>query len=89
MNKGQEIDEKSAVFFNGHEWSVGGMNHRMTGELYFTGEQPILRHQDSIDVLEPRLQVNVNSMIFESKFPIYNQESEGNNVTLFNIDNLS
>ncbi len=89
LNKGQEIDERSAIFFNGHEWSVGGMNHRMTGELYFTGEQPILRHQDSIDVLEPRLQINENSMVFESKFPIYNQESEGNNVTLFNIDNLS
>jgi len=88
LNKGTEIDSNSVILYNGQEWTVRGLSPRTTGELYFTGDQPILRHERSIDPLEPKFQVRENSMVFESKFPIYNKGTDSNNITLFNIDNI-
>ena len=88
LNKGTDIDINSVILYNGQEWKVRGISPRTTGELYFTGDQPILRHERSIDSLEPKFQVRENSMVFESKFPIYNRDTDSNNITLFYIDNI-
>ena len=88
INQGTDINLNSVILFNGQEWKVRGLSPQTTGELYFTGNQPILRHEKSIDPLEPKVMIRENSLAFESKFPIYNKDTDSNNITLFNIDNL-
>ena len=88
INQGTDINLNSVILFNGQEWKVRGLSPQTTGELYFTGNQPILRHEKSIDPLEPKVLIRENSLAFESKFPIYNKDTDSNNITLFNIDNL-
>ena len=88
INQGTDINLNSVILFNGQEWKVRGLSPQTTGELYFTGNQPILRHEKSIDPLEPKVMIRENSLAFESKFPIYNKNTDSNIITLFNIDNL-
>ena len=87
INTGKIIEDKSVVFYNGFEWTVPGFsnNKSISGELYFTGEKPILRHKDSIDILKPKSKNQENSMVFESKFPLYNKKIDAEKIPLFNL----